>query len=117
MFEYNYKFGETVDVQKEFGVTKISDNKYVGVKPLIKPSPQSRGAFGGNLVGQALLVAIRSCPEGFRLIHYILISSVLLMWRPQWNGKLKLFLMGNHLATELLRGSKKVLWCIWQIFL
>ena len=53
MFEYNYKFGETVDVQKEFGVTKISDNKYVGVKPLIKPSPQSRGAFGGNLVGQA----------------------------------------------------------------
>ncbi|KAK6875974.1 Acyl-coenzyme A thioesterase 8 [Candida tropicalis] len=62
---YNYNNGDTIDVQKEFDVIKVSDTKYVGVKPLVKPHPTVRGVFGGNLAGQALLVAMKTCDPEF----------------------------------------------------
>lgn len=55
-----------VDVEYEFGIEKVAENKWRGNKPLLKPNPASRGAFGGNIAGQALLVAIRLAPEGFK---------------------------------------------------
>ncbi len=107
MFEYNYKFGETVDVQKEFGVTKISDNKYVGVKPLIKPSPQSRGAFGGNLVGQALLVAIRSCPEGFspHSLHSYFIRAANVETPVEW--EVEIISNGKSFSNRAVKGIQE----------
>lgn len=107
MFEYNYKFGETVDVQKEFGVTKISDNKYVGVKPLIKPSPQSRGAFGGNLAGQALLVAIRSCPEGFspHSLHSYFIRAASVEIPVEW--EVEIISNGKSFSNRAVKGIQE----------
>lgn len=55
----------TLDVEFDLGIKKIGDNKWVGNKPLEKPNPLSRGAYGGNIAGQALLVAIKLAPEGF----------------------------------------------------
>lgn len=64
--DFNYTRGQPVDVHAEFGVDKIGPHKYRGRKPLIRPSPDARGVFGGNLAGQALLVAIRSSPAEFK---------------------------------------------------
>ena len=62
----NYVRGETVDVQEEFGVVDKGNDKYIGKKPLIKPIHWAGGAFGGNLTGQALLVAMKSTPPEFK---------------------------------------------------
>ncbi|KAK6457977.1 HotDog domain-containing protein [Scheffersomyces xylosifermentans] len=61
----NYKPGETIDVEAEFGVEVLGPNEFRSKKPLAKPAEISRGAYGGNIAGQAILVAIRSSPEGF----------------------------------------------------
>ena len=53
------------DVEYNLGVKQISKTRFQGNAPLTKPHPSSRGVYGGNLAGQALLVAIRSSPEGF----------------------------------------------------
>ncbi|CAI5759029.1 unnamed protein product [Candida verbasci] len=50
-------------IVEQFGVDKISDSEYKSKSPLILPFPKARGVYGGNLVGQALLVAIKSCPN------------------------------------------------------
>lgn len=55
----------SISLEKLFEVTKISDQEYIGNKPLLKPTKASRGAYGGNIAAQALLVAIRSAGEGF----------------------------------------------------
>lgn len=52
-------------LEKAFQIRKLSDLKYEGINPLTKPSLNSRGVYGGNLCGQALIVAIDTCPEGF----------------------------------------------------
>lgn len=41
------------------------DGKFQLKKPLTKPVRNRRGVYGGNLVGQALLVAIRTAPPHF----------------------------------------------------
>ncbi|KAG7665872.1 TES1, partial [[Candida] subhashii] len=64
--DFNYIRGKPVDVHAEFGVDQISQHNYRGRKPLIRPRPDARGVFGGNLAGQALLVAIRSSPPEFK---------------------------------------------------
>ncbi|EDK42806.1 hypothetical protein LELG_00984 [Lodderomyces elongisporus NRRL YB-4239] len=51
-----------LDVKAEFDVIEIEPHKFRGVKPLAKPSKLTRGAYGGNIVAQAILVAIRSSP-------------------------------------------------------
>ncbi|KAI5951862.1 hypothetical protein KGF54_004937 [Candida jiufengensis] len=66
MKEINYKRGQAVDVQEEFGVIEINKDKYIGKKPLVTPMWDSRGVFGGNLVGQSLLVAMKTCDPEFR---------------------------------------------------
>ncbi|RLV95966.1 Peroxisomal acyl-coenzyme A thioester hydrolase 1 [Spathaspora sp. JA1] len=66
MSDFNYKRGEAIDVRREFGVRYLAKDRYCGVKPLVRPAPDSRGVFGGNLAGQAILVAIKSSPSGFK---------------------------------------------------
>ncbi|RCK66849.1 Acyl-CoA thioesterase 2 [Candida viswanathii] len=51
--------------EEVYGVTKVAENKYVGNRPLNKPTPKTRGVYGGNFCAQAILVAIESAPEGF----------------------------------------------------
>ncbi|KAI5968860.1 hypothetical protein CANMA_002034 [Candida margitis] len=62
----NYVRGETVDVKEEFGVIDKGDDKYVGKKPLVKPIHIAPGVYGGNLAGQALLVAMKSTEPEFK---------------------------------------------------
>ncbi|KAL6452372.1 tesB Acyl-CoA thioesterase 2 [Candida maltosa Xu316] len=62
----NYPVGEPVDLEAQFGVDKVGPNLYRGRRPIAKPDKRSRGSFGGDLAGQALLVAIKSTPEEFR---------------------------------------------------
>lgn len=54
-----------VDITKDLDVEKLSETHYRGIKPLSKPHPTRRGVYGGALCAQAVLVAIRSSPEGF----------------------------------------------------
>ncbi|CAI5756474.1 unnamed protein product [Candida verbasci] len=61
-----FKPGQPVDVDAEFGVDKVSDNKYVSKKPMYLPTASSKGAYGGNLCGQALLVAMKSAGSEFK---------------------------------------------------
>lgn len=51
-----------LDAKAEFDVVQIDKQTYRGVKPLRKPSKEVRGVFGGNIVGQSVLVAMRSAP-------------------------------------------------------
>lgn len=53
------------DVEYELGVTKIGPHSYQSNEPLQKPAPSARGAYGGFIAGQALLVAMKSSPPGF----------------------------------------------------
>lgn len=54
-----------MDLQEALEVQQISETSFRGRQCLAKPHPSVRGVFGGNLAGQALLVAIRSSPAGF----------------------------------------------------
>lgn len=84
-----------IDVETEFGVRETGNNRWVGNKPLEKPASASRGAYGGNIVGQALLVAIRSAPSGFtpHSLHSLFTKAVLDTTPMEWevdeihNGK------------------------------
>lgn len=103
---YNYKNGETIDVQKEFDVVKVSDTKYVGVKPLVKPYPEVRGVFGGNLAGHALLAAMRSCDLEFspHSLHSYFIragsETVPVEWEVQTISN------GNTFCNRSVKGSQ-----------
>lgn len=52
-------------LEKSFAVKQIGELKYEGTVPLGKPSPKSRGVYGGNLCGQALVVALETVEAGF----------------------------------------------------
>lgn len=51
-----------LDAKAEFDVVEIDKQTFRGVKPLRKPSKEVRGVFGGNIVAQAILVAMRYTP-------------------------------------------------------
>ncbi|CUM67062.1 uncharacterized protein PRCAT00004751001 [Priceomyces carsonii] len=56
----------TYDIEKAYGVTEIGELTYKGNSALSKPSQASRGVYGGSIAAQAVLVAIKSSPDGFR---------------------------------------------------
>ncbi|CAK9435413.1 uncharacterized protein LODBEIA_P01400 [Lodderomyces beijingensis] len=66
------------DIRKAFDVTKTGPHSYLGVAPLTKPSQATKGAYGGNTVAQAILVALRASPAGFtpNSIHSFFIKAV-----------------------------------------
>lgn len=51
--------------EQKFTVSKTGPHKYVGNHPLEKSFPASPGVYGGNIAGQALLVAMKSVPDGY----------------------------------------------------
>lgn len=52
-------------LEQAYAVKKIGDLKYVGIRPLAKPSLTSRGVFGGNLCAQLVIAALETVPIGF----------------------------------------------------
>lgn len=53
-------------LESKFSIRKQNDNgTFIGNQPLMKPSPNSRGVFGGNLCAQALLVAQETVDKSF----------------------------------------------------
>ncbi|ODV76625.1 Thioesterase/thiol ester dehydrase-isomerase [Suhomyces tanzawaensis NRRL Y-17324] len=54
-----------IDVEQLLGVNKLADGSYVGRLPMIKAHPQARGAYGGNIAGQALVAVAADTPPGF----------------------------------------------------
>lgn len=65
------------DFQEAFGIRKTGPHTYQSNHKLMKPHPKSRGVYGGNLAGQALLVAIKSAPDGFtpHSLHSFFVKS------------------------------------------
>lgn len=92
-----------MDVEQELGIKQISEFKYQSNEKLSKPNPASRGVYGGNLAGQALLVAIRSSPPGFtpHSLHSFFVkatsSEKLVDWEVQEISK------GKNFCNRLIR--------------
>lgn len=51
-----------LDAKAAFDVVQIDKQTYRGVKPLRKSGKEVRGVYGGNIVAQSILVAMRSAP-------------------------------------------------------
>lgn len=87
-------------VEEVYGVKKVAENRYIGNRPLNKPTPRTRDVYGGNFCAQAVLVGIESAPKGTHPIRSTAISYVVETPRFQLSGRLKSYLTGNHLQTE-----------------
>ncbi|EMG50636.1 Acyl-CoA thioesterase Tes4p, putative [Candida maltosa Xu316] len=92
------------DISSVFNVKQIDTHKYIGVKPLTKQYPSYRGVFGGNLVGQSILVAIRSAPTGFQpnAIHSYFVRAVSDETPVEW--KVDETSNGRTFANRAIRG-------------
>ncbi|KAI5968858.1 hypothetical protein CANMA_002032 [Candida margitis] len=92
-----------LDAKAAFDVVEIDKQTYRGVKPLRKPAKEIRGVYGGNIVGQGILVAMRSSPSGFtpNSVHSHFIKAVNeetpLIW------KVEEVSTGKSFATRKLR--------------
>lgn len=117
-----YPEGKPVDLEEEFGVEKIGPNLYRGKKPIAKPDKRSRGAFGGFLAGQALVVAIESVPKEFKphLFHSYFVKAVDDLAPLEWavdevsngrnyaNRSLKAYQYGDIVYTANVSLTKKI---------
>lgn len=65
-YQANNSHVELINLDEVYGVTKIGHNTYRGNRPLTKPDRRSRGVYGGNFCGQAVLVAMKSSPPEFK---------------------------------------------------
>lgn len=67
------------DYEDILGVKQVGPHEYISNHPLTKPHPLARGVYGGNIVGQSVLVAIRSAPAGFvpNSIHSFFLKAIL----------------------------------------
>lgn len=52
-------------LQSLLDIRTIGPDHYEGIRPLAKPSPHSRGVYGGNLCGQAILAAMQTVDDDF----------------------------------------------------
>ncbi|GBL48591.1 acyl-CoA thioesterase II [Candidozyma auris] len=87
------------DFEDALGIKQVKPDGdthvFVSNHRLTKPSKKSKGVYGGNLAGQALLAAIRTAPEGFtpHSLHSHFVKSVSDQHRVKWtveeisNGK------------------------------
>lgn len=66
------------DFQDLFNVRETEDNTYIANNPPAKSSPNHGDNYGGDIVGQAILVAIKSAPKGFtpHSVHSYFINTV-----------------------------------------
>lgn len=51
--------------ERNLGIKKIGELEFEGLRPLSKPSPNSRGVYGGNLCGQAIVAAMATVDVDF----------------------------------------------------
>lgn len=56
---------QTSGILQALGVRKTGDLEFEGLVPLGKPSKNSRGVYGGNLCGQAIMVAMETVDKDF----------------------------------------------------
>ncbi|KAG5420236.1 hypothetical protein I9W82_002116 [Candida metapsilosis] len=85
---------QPVNAKDIFDVIEIDKQTFHGVNPLRKPSKEIRGVFGGNIVAQCVVVAMRSAP-GYtpNSIHSHFVKAVneesALVWKVEHmsNGK------------------------------
>ncbi|CUM46382.1 uncharacterized protein AC631_03093 [Debaryomyces fabryi] len=91
------------DVEYSLGVKQISETKFQGNAPLSKPHPSSRGVYGGNLAGQALLVAIRSSPKGFtpHALHSFFVKATSPDSVVDW--EVQVISQGNNFCNRLVK--------------
>lgn len=89
---------------KAFEVEKSGPNTFRGNLPLAKPNPKTRGAYGGNIAGQALLVGLKTIPAGFspNSYHSLFVKAVLdlapLTWEVDENSN------GKNFCSRTVRG-------------
>lgn len=87
-----------------FEVKETGPNTFIGKLPLGKPNPKSRGAYGGNIAGQAILVGLKAVPAGFspNSFHSLFIRAVLdltpLTWEVEENSN------GKNFCSRTIRG-------------
>lgn len=91
------------DVEYTLGVKQLSETRFQSNTTLTKPHPQSRGVYGGNLAGQALLVAIKSCPEGFtpHALHSFFVKATSSDSLVDWD--VEKISNGNNFCNRLVR--------------
>lgn len=94
-------------LEKALAVRKVSDLKYEGLHPLTKPEPTSRGVYGGNLCGQALLVAMETCQARFtpHSLHSYFIKASVDNLPCQF--EVEKLSDGNNFANRMVRVSQK----------
>ena len=100
----------TVDISTIYDVKQIDINRYRGVQPLRKQAREYRGVYGGNLVAQSVIVAIRSAPEGFHpnSVHAYFVRAVSDETPIEW--EIEETTTGRTFANRMIRGlqNKKV---------
>ncbi|RCK54327.1 Acyl-coenzyme A thioesterase 8 [Candida viswanathii] len=100
----------TVDISTIYDVKQLDANRYRGVRPLQKQTREFRGVFGGNLVAQSVVVAMRSVPAGFHpnSVHAYYVRAVTDETPIEW--EVEETTTGRTFANRLIRGlqNKKV---------
>lgn len=76
-----------IDIHHAFDAEQIGPHKFKGKAPLAKPHVRNRGAFGGNLVAQAVLIAMKTSPPGFKphSLHSYFVKGVNDLTPLEWN--------------------------------
>lgn len=99
------------DFQDLLGVRQTGEHSFVSNHPLTKPHPDSHGVYGGNLAGQALLVALRTVPAGFtpHSLHSYFVKAVsdtkLVEWEVTEVSNGKNFC--NRIVTAIQKGETR----------
>ncbi|CAI5756475.1 unnamed protein product [Candida verbasci] len=94
---------ETIDAKEDFELIKIDESSYKGKYPLKKPTAKHRGVYGGNLVGQGLLVAILSSPNSIpHSLHSYFVRPVNDESEITW--KIEKISNGRNYSNRLIKG-------------
>lgn len=95
------------DFQELLGLNQTGKDTFVSKHPLTKPHEDSRGVYGGNLAGQALLAALKTVPQGFtpHSLHSFFVKAVLDQRTVDWN--VEEVSNGKNFCNRIVRGSQK----------
>lgn len=99
-----YPPNTAINVEDVYGIVKTGDFTFKGKEPLQKPAAAARGAYGGNIAGQAVLVAIRSSPEGFfpHSLHSYFVKPVSSTAVVDW--EVEEILSGKNFCNRAVKG-------------
>ncbi|ABN65997.2 predicted protein [Scheffersomyces stipitis CBS 6054] len=101
-----YPPNTAINVEDVYGIVKTGDFTFKGKEPLQKPAAAARGAYGGNIAGQAVLVAIRSSPEGFfpHSLHSYFVKPVSSTAVVDW--EVEEISSGKNFCNRAVKGSQ-----------